>query len=64
MTFSASLGSKGASHRNRAVADAAPANCAMTNPGASIGRIPAKVSEAERANVTAGFAKDVDAVNQ
>ena len=32
--------------------------------GTSIGRIPAKVSLAERASVTAGFAKDVDAVNQ
>jgi hypothetical protein len=33
-------------------------------PGASPGRIPAKVLLAERASVTAGFAKEVDAVNQ
>jgi hypothetical protein len=33
-------------------------------PGASAGRIPANVSLAERASVTAGFANDVDAVNQ
>src|SRR5882672_3609640 len=34
------------------------------NPGASAGRIPANVSLAERARVTAGLANDVDAVNQ
>ena len=34
------------------------------NPGASDGRIPAIVSLAARARVTAGFANDVDAVNQ
>jgi hypothetical protein len=34
------------------------------NAGASAGRIPAKVSVAERASVTAGLANDVDAVNQ
>ena len=33
-------------------------------PGASAGRIPANVSLSERASVTAGFAKDVEAVNQ
>jgi hypothetical protein len=33
-------------------------------PGASAGRIPAKVSLAARANVTAGLAKEVEAVNQ
>src|ERR1700690_2419214 len=32
--------------------------------GASTGRIPAKVSVKDRAIVIAGFAKDVDAVNQ
>ena len=32
------------------------------NPGASIGRIPAKVSLAARASVTAGLAKEVEAV--
>jgi hypothetical protein len=31
---------------------------------ASVGRIPAKVLEAARARVTAGLAKEVEAVNQ
>jgi len=34
------------------------------NPGTSAGRMPAKVSLAERPRVTAGLAKLVDAVNQ
>jgi hypothetical protein len=34
------------------------------NAGASAGRIPANVSDAERASVTAGLANDVEAVNQ
>jgi hypothetical protein len=34
------------------------------NPGTSAGRIPVNVSVAARARVTAGFAKDVEAVNQ
>src|SRR5271167_3462125 len=34
------------------------------NPGASAGRIPANVSLAERASVTAGLANEVDDVNQ
>jgi hypothetical protein len=29
-----------------------------------LGAIPANVSDSERANVTAGFAKEVEAVNQ
>jgi hypothetical protein len=33
------------------------------NAGASEGRMPANVSVAERASVTAGLANDVDAVN-
>ena len=33
-------------------------------PGYIVGRIPAKVLVRERARVTAGLAKDVDAVNQ
>jgi hypothetical protein len=32
------------------------------NAGASAGRIPAKVSEADRASVTAGFANEYAAV--
>jgi hypothetical protein len=62
--FSASLGSEGTSQRKSAVAAAAPASWAKMNPGASAGRIPAKVSEAARASVTAGLAKEVEAVNQ
>src|SRR5205085_5322455 len=46
------------------VAGPAPASCAAMNAGASAGRMPANVSLAERASVTAGFAKHVDAVNQ
>jgi len=42
----------------------APATCAMTKPRMSAGRIPAKVSDNERAIVMAGLAKDVEAVNQ
>ncbi len=52
------------SHRITAPATSAPANCARMNAGASTGRMPAKVSLAVRANVTAGFANEVDAVNQ
>jgi hypothetical protein len=45
-------------------AEKPPANCATRNAGTSTGRIPANVSLKERAMATAGFAKDVDAVNQ
>ena len=38
--------------------------CAATNSGTSCGRMPANVSDNERAMVTAGLANDVDAVNQ
>jgi len=55
---------RGVSQRKRAVADAAPMSCATMNAGASDGRIPAKVSVADRASVTAGLANDVEAVNQ
>jgi hypothetical protein len=60
----ATEGSAGTSHLNKAVAIAAPTNCAVINPGTSIGRIPLKVSVAALASETAGFANDVDAVNQ
>ena len=63
-TRSADRGSDGTSHRNRSVAAAAPASCAPMNPGTSAGRMPANVSVSARATVTAGFANDVDAVNQ
>jgi hypothetical protein len=36
----------------------------MMNPGTSRGRVPEKVLLADRARVIAGFAKDVEAVNQ
>ena len=45
-------------------ADNAPMICATINIGTSINRIPANVSENARAKVTAGFAKEVEAVNQ
>ena len=54
----------GISQLNKNVAAIAPASCANTNNGTSTGRIPANVSENERAMVTAGFANDVDEVNQ
>jgi hypothetical protein len=55
---------RGRSHRTTAMARAAPTHCAAMNPGTSYGRMPAKESLAARASVTAGFAKEVDAVNQ
>jgi len=63
-TFDASFGKDGTNQRNRSVAAAAPHNWAAMNPGASGGRIPAKVSLAHRASVTAGLAKDVEDVYQ
>src|SRR5215813_8141512 len=63
-TSGADSGRAGTSHRKSPVAAAAPNNCVTMNPGASEGRMPAKVSEAARASVTAGFANDVEAVNQ
>ncbi len=52
------------SHPNRPVAASAPAICAKTKPGTSTGRMPENVFVIERAAVTAGFANEVDAVNQ
>src|SRR5262249_51705533 len=52
------------SHRTTATAKAPPMTCATMNPGTSTGRIPANESLTARASVTAGFANDVDAVNQ
>src|SRR5476649_502732 len=42
----------------------APTACPTMNAGTSTGRIPENVSVSERAIVMAGFANDVDAVNQ
>jgi hypothetical protein len=52
------------SHRARSTAASMPANCARINAAAPAGAIPANVSEIERAMVTAGFANEVEAVNQ
>ena len=54
----------GTSQRKRNVAAIAPRSCAATNGGTSRGRIPANVSDRERAMVTAGFANEVEEVNQ
>src|SRR5712691_1426324 len=54
----------GRSQRKSSVAAAAPSSCARTNAATSAGRIPAKVLLAARAMVTAGFANEVEAVNQ
>jgi hypothetical protein len=63
-TFLAACGSAGINQRKRTVATSAPASCAAINPPTSRGRIPAKVFVSARATVTAGFANEVDAVNQ
>ena len=55
---------EGKSTRAIAQASTAPVSCARINAGASMGRIPEKVLLKERAIVMAGFANDVDAVNQ
>lgn len=48
---------------NRAAARVA-SNCATMKPGAEAGAMPAKLSLNMRATVTAGLAKEVEAVNQ
>src|SRR5258706_12700218 len=52
------------SQRARTHASPAPASCAALEAGASIHRIPPKLSGKLRAVVTAGFANEVDAGNQ
>ncbi len=54
----------GDSQRNKNVAVRAPTICATMKAGTSKGWIPAKVSLSDRATVTAGFANDVEDVNQ
>jgi hypothetical protein len=49
---------------NSASASAAPTPCANTKAGTLEGSIPENVAVKPRAKVTAGFAKEVDAVNQ
>jgi len=63
-TAFAEEGKVGISFRNNNVAPKPPRNCATIKSGTSTGRIPANVSESDLAIVTAGFAKEVDAVNQ
>src|SRR5688500_2319421 len=58
ITDFATAGSVGTSQRKSAVAAPAPRICATMKAGASAGRMPANVSVAARASVTAGFAKD------
>ena len=50
--------------RKHRYASTLPATCASINIGASIKRIPENVSVRARANVTAGLANEVEAVNQ
>ena len=52
------------SHAIRAIPARAPRSCATMNIGTSSGAMPAKVAVNARAIVTAGFANEVEAVNQ
>src|SRR5271154_1947776 len=54
----------GDSHRKSSVDASEPRSCARVNGRISVGRIPANVSLSDLANVTAGLANDVEAVNQ
>ena len=54
----------GQSQAASTVAASAPMSCATMKAGTPPGEMPANVSDSDRAIVTAGFAKDVDAVNQ
>jgi hypothetical protein len=55
---------EGGSMEKSAVAVSAPNICAKTNPGTSMGRMPAKLSVKHLASVTAGLANEVEEVNQ
>src|SRR5271170_4563687 len=63
-TFRRVASGDGNSQFAKARAHNAPRNSAAMKPGASSGLIPEKVLVKARAIVTAGLAKDVDAVNQ
>jgi hypothetical protein len=52
------------SQRPRTTAVSIPSNCAAMKAVTPVGAMPAKVSDSERAMVTAGLANDVEAVNQ
>ena len=54
----------GHSQAAAATATSIPTSCATMKASTPAGAIPAKVSDRERAMVTAGLANDVDAVNQ
>lgn len=53
-------GSSRANQPDNHVAANAPSSCAAMKPGASAGRMPAKVSLRARAIVTAGLANEVE----
>ena len=55
---------EGQNSRADITAASMPMSCAAINAGTPAGAMPAKVSEIERAIVTAGLANDVEAVNQ
>ena len=55
---------RASNHRSISVAAPAPSSWATTNPAASAGRMPVNVSVRALASVTAGLAKEVEAVNQ
>src|SRR5262245_23555614 len=59
-------GFSGCGHSHRAIMTAAiaPSTCAAMNASTPAGAMPAKVSDSERAIVTAGLANEVEAVNQ
>src|SRR5262245_46525305 len=52
------------SQPDRIAASAVPSSWAATNAATASGAMPANVFDSERASVTAGLAKDVEAVNQ
>jgi hypothetical protein len=54
----------GGSMEKSAVAVSAPSICTKTNPGMSMGRMPAKLFVKDLASVTAGLANEVEEVNQ
>ena len=55
---------RSAKNRSSMTPTTAPTSCAAMNPGASAGRMPAKRVGERAPEVIAGFAKEVEAVNQ
>ena len=64
ITSFAAFGSEGKSHDHKEVDKITAANWAIMKPDTSEGRMPENVLVRDRAIVTAGFANDVEAVNQ